>query len=184
LSQSAQGDGKWISMNAACRRIVTAFFVCAGLLSFAAGSTRAAAVRSGVLECDVAPSVGFIVTSSKALTCIFRSGHARPVFYTGSVSRFGLDIGVTEAGRFVWTVFSASRIQRHFALAGDYLGAGAGATLGGGLNANALVGGNANSISLQPLSINVQTGLNLSAGVGALRLEPAPPTPESAFRIK
>jgi hypothetical protein len=36
---------------------------------------------------------------------------------------------VTGAGRFVWSVFSASRIQRHFALAGDYLGAGAGAAV-------------------------------------------------------
>jgi hypothetical protein len=164
-------------MSAAFSRMLTARLLCAGLLSFAATSATRAAVRSGVLEYAVAPSVGFIVTSSKALTCVFRSGRARPVFYTGTVTRFGLDIGVTGAGRFVWSVFSASRIQRHFALAGDYLGAGAGATIGGGLNANALVGGNGNSISLQPLSINVQTGLNLSAGVGALRLEPAPPSP-------
>jgi hypothetical protein len=159
------------------RQIVIAGLVCAMLFSFAANSAASAAVRSGVLECDVAPSVGFIVTSSKALTCVFRSGHARPVFYTGSVSRFGLDIGVTGAGHFVWNVLSASRVQRHFALAGDYLGAGAGAAVGGGVNANALVGGNANSISLQPFSINVQTGFNLSAGVGALKLEPAPPSP-------
>lgn len=169
--------GEWISMSAAFRWMLSAGLLGTGFFGLAAGSASAAAVRSGVLECDVAPSVGLIVTSSKALTCVFRSDHAQPVFYTGTVSRFGLDIGVTGVGRFVWGVFSASRVQRHYALAGDYLGAGAGATLGGGLNANALVGGNANSISLQPLSINVQTGLNLSAGVGALRLEPAPPSP-------
>jgi Protein of unknown function (DUF992) len=43
--------------------------------------------------------------------------------------------------------------------------------LGAGGTANALVGGNSNSISLQPLS-GTSTGLNLSAGIGALTLQP------------
>jgi hypothetical protein len=50
--------------------------------------------------------------------------------------------------------------------------------LGAGLSANALVGGGANSISLQPLSAGESTGINLSAGIGALTLQPvalAPP---------
>lgn len=158
-----------------CRITIQRFFG-AGLLASAASSPALATVRSGVLECEIAPSVGLIVTSSKALNCVFRSAHGQPVYYTGTVSRYGLDIGVTGKGRFFWRVYSATRVQRHYGLAGDYVGAGAGATIGNGFNANALVGGNMNSISLQPLSIHVETGFNLSAGVGALRLEPAAPT--------
>jgi hypothetical protein len=163
-------------MRSSVRSTMSMLVFGAGLFACAAVSgAAAAAVRTGVLECEIAPGIGLIVTSSKALSCVYRSGDRRPVFYTGTVSRYGLDVGMTGKGRFIWGVFAAGRVQRHYALAGDYLGAGAGATLGGGLNANALVGGNINSITLQPLSINVQTGLNLSAGVGTLRLEPAEP---------
>ncbi|MGH6839762.1 MAG: DUF992 domain-containing protein, partial [Methylocella sp.] len=43
--------------------------------------------------------------------------------------------------------------------------------LGAGGSANTLVGGYGDSISLQPLS-GETTGLNLSAGIGALTLQP------------
>lgn len=149
----------------------------APLFGLAVTGAEAAPVRMGLLQCTVAPGIGFIITSDKALSCIFRPRHGRPEFYSGTIRRFGLDIGATGQGQFVWGVFSAGRVAHHYALAGEYVGAGAGVTLGGGLTANALVGGNANSISLQPLSVGAQTGLSLSAGVGALRLDPAAPPP-------
>ncbi|MBN9354538.1 MAG: DUF992 domain-containing protein, partial [Hyphomicrobium denitrificans] len=43
--------------------------------------------------------------------------------------------------------------------------------VGIGANANALVGGSGKSIVLQPISVEGQTGLNLSAGVAGLTLE-------------
>jgi hypothetical protein len=46
-------------------------------------------------------------------------------------------------------------------------------SLGAGLGANVLVGGNGRSIALQPLSVSATTGLNIAAGVGDLFLEPA-----------
>jgi hypothetical protein len=60
------------------------------------------------------------------------------------------------------------------ALAGNYVGGTASATVGVGLGANALVGGSNNSIALQPLSIEANRGLNVAAGIAAMTLTPAP----------
>jgi hypothetical protein len=46
---------------------------------------------------------------------------------------------------------------------GTYLGATASATVGVGVGANVLIGGSGNTISLQPLSIEDNTGLNVAA---------------------
>ncbi len=149
-----------------------AWFLSAALVGFAA-TPSSAAVRSGLLDCRVSPGIGFVITSSRALSCVYRPRHGRPEFYVGTVRRFGLSIGVTGPGRFVWGVFTVAPRGTPFPLAGEYAGVGAGATVGVGLSANALVGGNGGSVSLQPLSVGAQTGLALSAGVGAMVLEPA-----------
>jgi Protein of unknown function (DUF992) len=139
-----------------------------GLTTTAASATP---VQAGVLECNVAPGVGFIVGSSKNLSCVFHPTRGRPEYYAGTISRIGLDIGATGPGQFAWGVFTAGPPGRRYALAGDYAGPGVGFALGAGGSANTLVGGNADSISLQPLS-GASTGLNLSAGIGALTLQP------------
>ena len=54
------------------------------------------------------------------------------------------------------------------ALAGRYAGASAEATVGAGVGANALVGGSDRTITLQPVSVQAQAGLNVAVGVGAL----------------
>jgi hypothetical protein len=56
------------------------------------------------------------------------------------------------------------------ALAGSYGGVSAEATAIVGFGANVLVGGFKKSITLQPLSIQAQTGLDLAAGVAGLSL--------------
>jgi len=55
-------------------------------------------------------------------------------------------------------------------LAGHYGGVTAGATVGVGLDANALIGGSSTGIDLQPLSIQGNTGLNVAAGIAELTL--------------
>src|SRR6202171_5626508 len=60
------------------------------------------------------------------------------------------------------------------ALAGNYVGGTASATVGVGLGANALVGGSNNSIALQPLSIEANRGLNVAGGIAAVTLTPPP----------
>ncbi len=57
-------------------------------------------------------------------------------------------------------------------LSGNYAGAQGSATLGVGVGGNALVGGSANSIALQPLSVQGQVGLSVAAGLESLELRP------------
>jgi hypothetical protein len=80
----------------------------------------------------------------------------------GSVNKFGLDIGATTQGRMVW---AAPTSRKAGALAGNYVGATAEATVGAGLGANVLVGGSDRTVSLQPVSVQGQSGLNLAVGV-------------------
>lgn len=130
-------------------------------------------VRVGVLSCDVQPAVGFIVGSRRNMTCVFRPDRrGRAEAYVGQFTRVGLDVGVTGRGVLAWTVFAATPRIARWQLSGDYAGASAQATLGVGLGANALVGGNRRTIALQPLSVQAQTGLNLALGVGDLHLSP------------
>ncbi len=143
-------------------------------LGLAASPTLAASkgVKIGVLTCDVAGGVGLIIGSSKAVDCTFEGTVGKRERYTGSIGRFGLDIGVTTQGVMAWAVFAPGKLKAG-ALAGHYAGASAEATVAVGLGANVLVGGSDKSIALQPLSVQAQTGLNLAAGVASLRLKRA-----------
>ena len=130
--------------------------------------------RAGLLTCDVSGGIGFIIGSSKQVSCVFAPD--QPGFpqeaYVGSFSRIGLDIGITAAGVMVWAVFSETTRGPGF-LAGDYVGASGEATIAAGLGANALVGGSNRTIALQPFSMSGQVGLNLALGIGDLSLRPA-----------
>ena len=128
-------------------------------------------VKVGTLTCNVSSGWGFVFGSSKDLRCTFRgNGHAE--HYTGSISKFGVDIGATAGGEMVWAVFAPTN-RKFGALAGNYGGATAEATVGVGAGANVLVGGSDRTVTLQPLSVSGQTGLNVAAGVAGLTLRPA-----------
>ncbi len=154
------------------RPILIAVVGCVVLL-WAGSASVAEADQIGVLECNVSPGIGLVVTSNQTLSCRFSRSYGPPEYYVGTITKFGLALGATGPGRLVWTVFSATPEPGRFALAGEFTGATAEVTLGAGLGANALIGGNAHSIALQPLSVNAQTGVNVAAGIGALRLAPA-----------
>jgi hypothetical protein len=130
-------------------------------------------VKAGTLTCDISAGIGLIITSKKDVTCMFTPSQpgSREV-YTGSISKFGLDIGATSGGEMVWAV-NAPTNRRFGALAGHYSGVTGEATVGAGVGANVLVGGSNRTVTLQPLSVQGQTGLNLAAGVAELILRPA-----------
>jgi hypothetical protein len=147
----------------------------AGIDRFALAQTPA-----GLLECNISGGVGAVVTSTKSLACTFRPVNGTAENYDGTLSTLGVDVGFTDAGRLTWAVAMADLSPKPFPLAGSYAGATAGIAVGPGAKANTLVGGNGNGISLQPLSVATQTGLDLSAGIGSLTLTPAlqaPPPP-------
>lgn len=152
----------------------------AGALGLAAGiamqgtpAYAQAGVRVGTLSCNVAAGWGFVFGSSKALHCTFAPGPGHVEHYAGSISKFGVDIGYTEGGVLVWAVFAPGPNIGPGALAGSYVGATGSATVGVGAGANVLVGGSNRTISLQPLSIEGNTGLNVAAGIGAITLQRA-----------
>lgn len=131
-------------------------------------------VQAGTLNCDISPGIGLIVGSQKQMTCQFIPADTtsnREVYF-GTITKFGLDVGVTGGGQMVWAVYAPTD-KRSAALTGDYTGAGAEASVVAGLGANVLLGGSNRTIALQPLSIQGQTGVNLAAGVTELRLRPA-----------
>jgi Protein of unknown function (DUF992) len=131
-------------------------------------------LKVGALRCDVAAGLGLIITSSKEMSSIFMSAYGPPEHYFGMIRKFGLDIGATDQGVLAWDVFASTQGPPPGALAGEYIGGGASATVGAGLGANALVGGLQRSFTLQPLSIEAQTGLDVSAGVTSMILRFAP----------
>ena len=153
---------------------IAAAVLTAGLALPGSAEAQQRRVRVGVLACDVAPAVGFIVGSQRQMSCVFRpDGRGRREGYAGTFSRVGLDVGVTGRGALAWTVFASTRRLSPSQLAGNYAGGSAQATLALGLGANVLVGGSRDTVALQPLSVQAQTGLNLALGIGNLTLRRA-----------
>jgi Protein of unknown function (DUF992) len=69
-----------------------------------------------------------------------------------------------------WAVFAPTSRLHHGTLRGNYVGASGNVALGVGLGANVLVGGFNRTISLQPLSVEGQIGINLALSVAQLSL--------------
>jgi hypothetical protein len=151
--------------------VVGALGLAAGIAMQGTPADAQGGARVGTLSCSVAAGWGFVFGSSKSLHCTFAPGPGgRPEHYVGTISKFGVDIGYTQGGVLVWAVFAPTTNVAPGALDGSYGGATASATVGVGAGANVLVGGSNRTISLQPVSIEGNTGLNVAAGIGAITL--------------
>lgn len=151
------------------------FLITFGLANSTAHAQSTNRIETGLLTCSGEGGWGLILGSQKQMRCTFTGVSGRPLgFYAATVTKFGLDIGVTGPTNIVWAVFApANRAGENYevgSLSGTYAGVTAEATAGVGLGANALVGGGPNSFALQPVSVQSQTGLNIAAGIGTLRL--------------
>ena len=148
-------------------------------VSVAALSTAALAqagksgVNVGSLQCRVSGGMGFVFGSSKDLDCLFVRPDGMGERYVGTINKYGVDLGFTKEAQIVWLVFAPGSVAKG-ALAGDYGGATASATVGAGVGANVLLGGSNKQITLQPVSVEGSAGLNVAAGVAAVTLKPAP----------
>jgi hypothetical protein len=127
-------------------------------------------VKIGTMACHVSSGWGFVFGSTRELRCVFTGG-GRIENYDGKISKFGVDIGYQQSGVILWAVFTPSTDLKPGALTGNYGGITAGAAAGVGGNANVLVGGSTKSISLQPLSIEGDKGINLAVGIAAISLQ-------------
>jgi len=164
-----------IAIAAACMAVaVIAAFVVSPVVA------QPARVEVGTLRCSLSSSIGLVIGSQRNVSCIFSSGNGPDEAYEGRMSRIGVDLGFTTGGRIIWEVFATTNRYAGM-LSGRYVGATAEATVAVGLGANVLVGGSHRSVALQPVSVQGQSGFNIAAGVGELRLRlagpPLPPGP-------
>jgi hypothetical protein len=141
-----------------------------GAVSLGMSAAQAQDMRAGVMNCDVASGFGFVLGSSRDLHCIFLPAAGAPEHYAGSISKFGVDIGYVQNAVIVWDVVASTVALSPGSLTGTYGGATASVTLGVGVGANVLVGGSQNTISLQPVSVEGGTGLNLAGGLASISL--------------
>lgn len=127
-------------------------------------------IRAGVLTCSVEGGASFVFGSTKDMRCVF-DDDGRKERYIGRIDKFGVDIGITGKSVLVWTVLAPTDNLSAGALSGEYVGLSADASVGVGGGAKLLVGGSNDTISLQPLSAQAQTGLNAALAVASLKLQ-------------
>lgn len=137
----------------------------------AAPALAQAKINAGTLTCTGGAGIGLVLGSKKTYACTYKSASGRhSEDYSASITKIGLDIGVTSESVMVWTVLASTDAIVERGLTGNYAGATADVALGIGGGAKVLVGGSNNSIVLQPLSVQGQTGLNLAVGVAELSI--------------
>jgi hypothetical protein len=129
--------------------------------------------QAGTLTCRINPSIGFVLFGHQSMECKFQPVSGPVQAYDGAINTVGIDIGVTGGGAFAWAVFGPATGLPPGALAGEYVGASADASLGIGAGANVLVGGGSQSVTLQPLSLEGSVGVNVVGGLSQLKLRPA-----------
>jgi uncharacterized protein DUF992 len=130
-----------------------------------------AGVKAGFLNCNVSSGWGFIFGSSRDLRCTYSPKPGVAEHYAGKIQKFGVDIGYVSSAVIVWAVVAPTSDLSPGALSGDYVGATASATVGVGLGAHVLVGGFNKSVTLQPVSVEGNQGLNVAGGIGAISLK-------------
>jgi hypothetical protein len=149
----------------------------AGALLLAMPQAHAqAGVTLGSLTCLSEGSTGYIIGSSENVACTFTPANdaAAEETYVGTLNQFGLDIGVTGETVMEWVVLAGSAdVYQPGILAGRYVGASANASFAAGGGANLLVGGPSDGLTLQPLSLQAQEGVNAAVGVSEFTLAPA-----------
>lgn len=155
------------------RDLKPAAIAAAIMTMFAAPSAQAASIQVGTLTCEGSGGVGLIVGSKESLNCTYVSADGSDSRrYYGTITRLGLDVGIKGKSVIVWGVLASTTDLPGGVIVGNYVGAAADASLGLGAGAQVLVGGNEKSITLQPLSVKAQTGINLAVGVAGLQLVP------------
>jgi len=142
--------------------------------TLAPSNAQATNIKLGVLTCDVDAGVGLLIGSQKDLECVFVPGNANLPhdWYYGTVTKIGLDIGITAATVIKWVVLGVNvDAAAPGALSGRYGGVAASASVGLGVGANALIGGSNKGFVLQPFSVEGKVGINLAIGLAGIVLK-------------
>ena len=152
-------------------KTIAATAVVAGGMAVSGPALAQAQLELGTLTCTGQGGIGLILGSKKSYECQFETPDGRgPEPYSATVTRLGLDLGVTGKTVMVWTVLATAKAIRPGMLAGSYVGAAVDASVGIGAGAKLLVGGSARAITLQPLSVQGQGGVNLAIGIAEMAI--------------
>jgi Protein of unknown function (DUF992) len=144
-----------------------------GMFSGSACAQDKMTVQAGFLTCRAAGGFSYILGSSRVLECTYSPKSGASEYYTGTLSKLGIDIGYLASSTLMWAVVAPADVSgSDTALAGHYAGATAGATVGLGAGINVMTGGLRNSIALQPVSVEANSGLYVGAGLATMNLEP------------
>ena len=146
----------------------------ASAMAVVSSASASETVAVGHLDCGINGGVSFIFGSTRDLRCVFRPRlGVEGELYEGQIKKYGLDIGVMNNARLTWVVLAPTELPvNEGALMGQYVGVAADASVGVGGGANVLIGGSNGTISLQPLSVQGQTGLNAALAVAEVQLVP------------
>lgn len=142
----------------------------ATLFGFAGNAS--ARVEAGMLTCEVGSGFALIFSKPRDLHCVFHKSNGQSEAYKGKLREVGLDAGVSGHGVIAWTVLAQTTELPPGELAGAYGGVEAGAAAGVGGRGQVLVGGARRTISLQPLSVEGEIGLNIAIGISSIELHP------------
>lgn len=154
-------------------RMITAATLLAGLSATTALAANDAEI--GVLTCKVQDVTNLIVYTEQTFGCTFDPIDGDNQSYIGQISKFGIDLSIKEDFTIVWGVLAPSKdAYSPNALAGTYVGVGADVAIGAGAGAKVLVGGGADTFSLQPISVAGVEGIGASVGIEKFELQLQP----------
>ncbi len=150
--------------------LLSAAVMAAGALAFVAPA-RGGGRESRRADMSCGKRLGICLRLVKGHALHYSPDRVHNEHYTGTINKFGVDLGYTESSVIIWGVVAPSSDLKPGALEGEYGGVQASASVGIGAGANVLVGGFDKSITLQPLSVEGSKGVNLAAGIGGLTLK-------------
>ncbi|HYD06624.1 MAG TPA: DUF992 domain-containing protein [Reyranella sp.] len=135
-------------------------------------------VYIGALTCEVSGSTGFVLGSTKDLDCVYLTKEGVSQGYTGTIRKFGLDLGYTKQGHMLWHVFQLGGLVGGTlstdpkVLASGFIGEEASVSAGASGGGNWLYGGANNQIVLQATAIaGSGAGYNLAYGIANIELK-------------
>jgi hypothetical protein len=157
---------------------VSLIITLASALSFnTAVSAESAGLEIGVLKCSVVAGsrTNLLVRSTADVSCTFNNQGTLERYRGEAGIALGLDLSFKTEENMAFAVISATSNANpgSYTLAGKYVGGQAAASVGVGLGAKVLVGAGNQSLSLQPLALETNKGLGVSAGIGFLYIEQA-----------
>jgi len=153
---------------------LAALALAGSMATAAVAAETSAGAKIGVMSCDTVPNTGFtlLIHSTVGVKCVFKSSQGVVEHYKGETGvGLGIDLNYDRQTHTIYSVLAADFKKGEYQMAGKYVGAGGSASLGVGVGAHALIGGNNKSITLNPVAISGQKGIGVEGGLTYLYLE-------------